>query len=108
MRAQTQKRVQKQTEGYSKRMLAALKEYTLDVWDLLVGNKYPRKIHLQALTELSKKQKTKPETSFDKSLSTSTAPPIVRQPTLLGWTEEVPSGSASVCITLHPHHHEEF
>ena len=104
-------------------MLAALKEYTLDVWDLLVGNKYPRKIHLQSLTELSKKQQTQPEISFDESLSIPTAgaslqglssearkapPPIVRQPTLLGWTEEVPSGSASVCITLHPHHHEEF
>ena len=85
-------------------MLAALKEYTLDVWDLLVGNKYPRKIHLQSLTELSKKKQTQPEISFDESLSI----PIVRQPTLLGWTEEVPSGSASVCITLHPHHHEEF
>ena len=89
-------------------MLAALKEYTLDVWDLLVGNKYPRKIHLQSLTELSKKQQTQPEISSDKSLSIPTAPHIVLQPTLLGWTEEVPSGSASVCITLHPHHHEEF
>ena len=89
-------------------MLAALKEYTLDVWDLLVGNKYPRKIHLQSLTELSKKKQTQPEISFDESLRIPTAPPIVRQPTLLGWTEEVPSGSASVCITLHPHHHEEF
>ena len=82
-------------------MLAALREYTLDAWDYIVGKKYPRESKLKELTQLNIKQ-NQHKISLEKSLS----PPVVRQATVLGWTETVDTGS--VCIKQYPHHHEEF
>ena len=84
-------------------MLGALREYTLDAWDFLLGNKYPRKAKLRELTQLLGKQTKQTNFSPVKSLST---PPIVRQPSELGWSETVTTGS--VVIKQYPHHHEDF
>ena len=83
-------------------MLAALREYTLDAWDYIVGKKYPRESKLKELTQHNIKQ-NQHQISLEKSLST---PPIVRQPSELGWTETVTMGS--VVIKQYPHHHEDF
>ena len=83
-------------------MLAALREYTLDAWDFFLGKKYPRASKLKELTQHNIKQ-NQHQISLEKSLST---PPIVRQPSELGWTETVTTGS--VVIKQYPHHHEEF
>ena len=83
-------------------MLAALREYTLDAWDFLVGNKYPRKTKLEELNQQIVKQ-NQHKLSLENSLST---PPLFRQLSELGWTETVTTGS--VCIKQYPHHHEEF
>ena len=83
-------------------MLAALREYTLDAWDYIVGKKYPRESKLKELTQHNIKQ-NQHQISLEKSLST---PPIVRQPSELGWTETVTTGS--VVIKQYPHHHEDF
>ena len=85
-------------------MFSAFREYTLDLWDLLVGNKYPRETQLTRLREhRARQQINQTKLSPEKSLS---PPPIVRQATVLGWTETVDTGS--VCIKQFPHHHEEF
>ena len=81
-------------------MLAALKEYTLDIWDLLVGNQYPRTGQLTKLREVSERQQKQDKLSLEQSLSTPRQPSVV--------TEDVPSGSASVCIKMHQQQHEEF
>ena len=88
-----------------KRMFAAFREYTLDLWDLIVGTKYPRTVQLTALSEASKQQQNNMKLNLEQSLS---PPPLVRQPSLVGWSEDVPSGSASVCNKLHQQEHEEF
>ena len=88
-----------------KRMFAAFREYTLDLWDLLVGNQYPRTVQLTALTEASKQQQNNLKLNLEHSLS---PPPLAHQPSLVAFSEDVPSGSASVCITAHQQEHEEF
>ena len=88
-----------------KRMFAAFREYTLDLWDLLMGNQYPRTVQLTALTEASKQQQTNLKLNLEHSLS---PPPIARQPSVVGWSEDIQSGSPSVCITAHQQEHEEF
>ena len=87
-------------------MLAALREYTLDAWDFLLRRRYPRESKLKELTQLNIKQNNQnnqTKLSPEKSLS---PPPIVRQATVLGWTETVDTGS--VCIKQYLHNHEEF
>ena len=86
-------------------MLAAFKEYTLDLWDLLVGNRYPRTVQLTKLHEASKQKQNNLKLNLEHSLS---PPRITRQQALIVWSEDVPSGSASVHITAHQQEHEEF
>jgi len=88
-----------------KRMFAAFREYTLDLWDLLVGNQYPRTVQLTALTEASKEQQNILKLNLEHSLS---PPPLAHQPSLIAFSEDDPSSSASVCIKMHQPRHEEF
>jgi len=88
-----------------KRMFSAFKEYTLDLWDLLIGNQYPRTVQLTKLREASKQQQNNIKLNLEHSLS---PPRVARQQALVCWSEDVPSGSASVHITAHQQEHEEF
>ena len=83
-------------------MLSALREYTLDAWDYIVGKKYPRESKLKELTQHNIKQ-NQHKISLEKSLST---PSVALLPSELGWTETVTTGS--VVIKQYPHHHEDF
>ena len=90
-------------------MFAAFREYTLDLWDLLMGNQYPRTVQLTSLSVVSKQQ-NKLKLNLDKSLSTPSLPRVgaLPQPSLVGFSEDDPSSSDSVCIKMHQTRHEEF
>ena len=111
-------------------MLSAFREYTLDVWDWILGRKYPRQELLETLRERSrlfpahlKESEIGPVLAAKKKLETALVrvadvpPPLrlVRQPSMHGmwereeaeWHDTHP-GSSSVMITHHVASHQDF
>mgnify|MGYP000167979886 CR=1 FL=1 len=91
-------------------MLSLIREYSLDVWDWIVGNRYPRQVLLESLKEpdrqfpASNLRTTESEIRANLTAETrlikrsNIAVKLVRAPSLIGiWEETHPE--SSVCIT---------
>ena len=110
-------------------MFSAFREYTLDVWDWILGRKYPRQELLESLRERPRQfpalnnareigavltAKKKLETALVKA-DVPPLPRLVRQPSMHGmwereeaeWHDTHP-GSSSVMITHHVASHQDF